>query len=206
MRKVVIILFLLITYLCLFGQNCVYTNLSESYDFKIKLKRGKRIGKPICSNVITLIVFKKNQKRIQTISFNSSFLFHDAFRKCNMVRSYSTGVNMENTVDDYDYGDFIVSDFNFDGIEDFAVKNNSGGNSGPTYNFYFQNSKGRFVLNNYLTCKMEFFPVKINSFEKTLTTLVYVSSSEKSEMTYRFDSLSQKWSRIKHELKPNENE
>jgi hypothetical protein len=182
---------------------CSYTNLSDSFYFKVVSKRDKIVEEYSSSCLITLNIFKiSSDKKNQTIFFHSPILFDTVFKDCGFIKSYSKNVNLEKEVIDNDYGDFIVADFNFDGQDDFAIKNNSGGNSGPTYYYYIQNKDGIFVKDSYLSEKMEYFPMKIDKENKLLVTLVHLSAVEQSEMTYSYNDKTKSWTRIKHDVTP----
>ena len=195
-------LFLLLTFGAV-SQNCLHQNLSKSFDFKTHLKRIHREGELIDTCVISVkIIEKKTKKIIQTIHFGSAFLFDDAYKKCSDVRSYITGYNENAMAFDSDFGSIIVADFNFDGKEDFALKNDSGGNSGPTYSFFLQNQNGKFIKDIFLSEQMEFFPSILNKKNKTLTTFVFVSYSRNSKMVYKYNSKKKIWKRIEHSFLP----
>jgi len=91
----------------------------------------------------------------------------------------------------------IIVDFNFDGKDDIAIINDSGGNGGPLYNFYIQNQKGLFSLNKFLTEQMSFFPAYINKKEKTLTTFVHAGVNRIAKTIYKFNVADQTWKQIK---------
>jgi hypothetical protein len=178
------------------SQTCVHADLSKSLLFKTQPPRLKRKdGYDSCRVRIT-VVSKLRHQTVFTTTLASSFLFNSAYAHCDAARSYTTQAGQNIDTKDYDYGDLVVADFNFDGKEDFAAKNDSGGNGGPTYNFYFQNSASSFVLDKFLTERMGHFPDKIDKPAKTLVLesdngLWYFKTS------YRFDTKSGKWHEIK---------
>ncbi len=99
---------------------------------------------------------------------------------------------------DNDFGDLVVADLNFDSREDFAMIKDSGGNGGPVYNFYIQNESGEFILDKFLTEKMEFFPTRIVKSNRTLITKVHANVCQVGEHTYQLDVKLNKWKQIKH--------
>ena len=171
----------------LLGQECIHKNLSANFDFKINLKRIKTSEEFGDSCLVTFTISSKDQKVNQQLTFGTPYLYEDVFKNCENVRSYKTGVNKNNDVADNDYGDLIIEDFNFDSLDDFAIKNNSGGNGGPTYSFYVQNKNGQFELDNFLTNNMEFYPSIINKKKATLTTFVHASAYEMCKKIYLYD-------------------
>lgn len=196
MKSYILILLTLLPFLS-DAQSCDYHNLSDKYDFATILKRFP--NNEIDSCQITLQIFKKGKsKSIQTIRFGSGWIFDSDFKNCNAVRSYQTHINENKEAQDNDFGHLIVADFNFDGLDDFAIKKDSGGNGGPTYRFYIQNGKENFVLDKYLSDTVDFFPANISVKNKTLTTLVHANAMERSKMVYKFNSTTKKWKRISH--------
>ncbi len=115
------------------------------------------------------------------------------FIDCKTVRSYSTGINKTSKAIDNDFGDLIIADFNFDNREDFAVKNDSGGNGGPTYNFYIQDKNKNFTIDKFLTTQMEFFPSKFITKSKRLVTYVHANAYQLSENIFEYNEKLKKW-------------
>jgi hypothetical protein len=103
-----------------------------------------------------------------------------------------------------DYGDIVVADFNFDNKEDFAVKSEEGGNGGPLYNFYIQTNDRKFVLENYLSNTMQWFPFEIDKAEMTLATYVRSNSSEDEKVVYKYDVEKREWKIMKRQKYRNE--
>jgi len=164
---------------------CVHTNLSKDYTFSTKSVVFKSTKELIDSCTITIEVLRKGNDYKQTINFNSGWMFDGVYTDCNAVRSYSTGVNKTADVGDNDFGDLIVADFNFDGLEDLAVKIAFEGNGGPTYAYYIQGSEGKFIKDNYLTETVSFFPDTINATKKVLITRVHANAYQRCETTYK---------------------
>jgi hypothetical protein len=183
----------------LVNQTCVYTDLSKSLIFKMQVRRIKRPNAFSDSCIVRVTVLGKvSQKPITTITCAANHLFSDVYTQCSAVRSYSTGKNKDAIVQDYDYGDLIVADFNFDGKDDFAVKNDSGGNGGPLYNFYIQHSTDRFVLSRYLTDTVCHFPSRFESKHKTFVVLTHADAMAEGETTYRLNPKTGSWREIKY--------
>lgn len=185
------------------GQKCTHADLSRQFMFQTKISRLKQADSTPDSCVVTISTIEKlTKKTVQTITYTSNYFFSDVFQQCNSVRSYSTGKNKNGDVLDNNYGDFVVADFNFDGKDDFAATSDSGGNGGPSYNFCIQNRNGRFILDNYLTDTMIYFPDKFNKSNKTLTTLVHANSRQMSKTIYQLDSKTNKWRKISRQFLP----
>lgn len=179
-----------------YNQTCVHSDLSSQFNIGTDFKRIKDDS---CI-VIIAIKDKDSNKTKESIKYSSLYLFDTVFKNCESVRSYQTHVNDTIEVVDNDYGDLIIADFNFDGLDDIAVIKDSGGNGGPLYNFYTQGKNGRFYFDKFLSEKMEFFPTKINSQDKTLVTYVHAGVCGLSEMIYSYNSKTSTWQRISHKI------
>jgi len=121
----------------------------------------------------------------------------DSFDDCKNVKSYSTKVNSELPIGGgNDSGNFIVADFNFDGLEDFAIKRDPGGNGGPLYAYFLQAEDKKFYKSSYLSNLVEFFPIEINTIKKTITTLVHANAYQKNKRTFKYNPETKKWKLI----------
>lgn len=68
------------------------------------------------------------------------------------------------------YHDFIIADFNFDNLEDFAILYDFGGNGGPLYSYYFQDKKDdTFKTEKQFPLNEGPFPKNIDRNNNTLT-------------------------------------
>lgn len=178
----------------IYSQNCCYENLSINFTFEVKVNRMKD------SCQLSVLIFEKESlKRIQTISMTSDYIFENDFTDCESVRSYVTSVNDTVQDTDNDFGNLIVADFDFNGNEDIVIKKNSGGNGGPMYAFYLQKN-GRFIKDDFLTSKIEFFPSIINKSRKTLTTLVHANAVQQCKKVYQYYPEKEIWKLVKKEL------
>jgi len=184
-------------YSILHGQECYHKDLSNVYDINSKIQRVK-INQYMDSCIITVAVIEKMTKDTsQRINVTSNYLFDECFTNCESVRSFTTKINLDSLAVDNDYGDLIIADFNFDGIEDLAIKNNSGGNGGPTYDFYTQNARKKFVINKFLTQKVRKFPAVINKSDYTLITNVHANAYQYCSTIYKLNKISNKWKEMK---------
>lgn len=193
MKNVIILLVCLVFSKVAFSQTCLHKNLSKDFNFEIKLKKIKNPKEEIDSNSLKIIVSNKISNKKQEFSFGSAYLFAKTFIDCKAVRSYSAGINKNSKAIDNDFGDLIIADFNFDNREDFAVKNDSGGNGGPTYNFYIQDKNKNFELDEFLTTQMEFFPSKFIIKNKRLITYVHANAYQLSENIFEYNEQLKKW-------------
>ena len=151
--------------------------------------------------IIVTTLNKKTDEIIDSIIVKSEYLMlPPMYGNCDDVRSYCTGFNKNKEVVDNCPGDFIVADFNFDGLDDFAVAVDNGGNGGYIYAFYIQNNSGRFLNDKYLTEEMLRFPVSFDKTNRTLMTSVHANVNQNNETVYQFSG--GKWKRISSKLVP----
>jgi len=183
----------------LFSKEFKYYDLSEKYNYEIKTWKKKDTNMVLheFNKIQVTIINKSDTNKIQKIIVKPETLFGDAYTKRSDVVSYITGKNKKREITDNDFGDFIVADFNFDGLEDIAIKWETGGNGGPLYEFYIQDSTGTFHKDKFLTSKVKFFPGKIDKANKTLKTYVHANVYGVNEWVYKLDALTGKWKLIK---------
>ena len=182
------------------AQVCKHLNLSEKFQFDLQFTRTvSEEENDICKIELT-IVNKATNKIVQRITLNPEFIFSSDFDNCDAIKSFSTNFNTDREVADNDSGDFIVVDLNFDGLEDFAIKSDSGGNGGPTYSFFIQNEEGKFTEENYLTKTMEFFPLEIDKVKKRLTIYVHANAYQLSKTIFKYNAKRTQWKVIHSSL------
>ena len=89
--------------------------------------------------------------------------------------------------------DIVIADFNFDGKDDIAIANEMTISAGERYNYYIQQENQQFVIDNFLTKKMEFFPAEINSKNRTLITRVHAGACCSNIYEYELNKRGTKW-------------
>lgn len=171
-----------------------YKNLSELINFQVDFTRFNS-SQIVDSCVIKMRLIDKNtNKPMQTILLTSTFFIDEnAFMNNENSRSYSTGYNKNKAVVDWDYGDIIVADFNFDNKDDFAVKKEVGGNGGPHYQYYIQKADTSFILDNYLTNNLNCFPNSFDYDKKTLKTICRGCTVTDVVTIIKLDTIKNKW-------------
>lgn len=177
------------------AQTCLHTNLSYKYDYKVSFRKTPHPNSTVMENApVTITIYQKKTRAIvQTLKYKANFVFDGIFSHCDSVRSYITGYKQDTEVSDYDFGDLIIADLNFDGLEDIAIKHDSGGNGGPFYNFYIQDGSGHFQLDRYLTDSVGSFPRFINPKRKTIATQIHANVSQENRSIYRYNTKTRKW-------------
>jgi hypothetical protein len=176
------------------AQTCTHTGLSKRLYFKITRTIVNHKDDTSLfneSNILIEIYLKASGLLFQKIQFISTDLYSDDFKDCSNDRSLITGKNKNSDASDNDYGNIIVADFNFDGKEDFAIKNGQMGNLGVGYRFYIQTKKG-FVEDKYLTDNVSFFPWLLNPKRHLLITIVSPTPGTTIRI-YKYNSISKAW-------------
>lgn len=115
---------------------------SKSFDVKIEIAACEE---DICEGASVFYLSRKSQKKpFQAIKMANSYLELGENQKptANLIELY--GMNNSGV---------IFEDFNFDGLEDLAVRNgNDGAYNGPSYDvFLFSKAKDQFIKNAALT-------------------------------------------------------
>lgn len=161
---------------------CYFNQLSSQFNIDLVVNYGDENA----SDIFITVFDKTSNKKLDSIYVKSGWLIMPPmFANCDDVRSFTTKVNLNKEVIDNCHGDFIVADFNFDGLDDFAVAIDNGGNGGTAYAYYQQRKNKNFIREAYLTEKMVQFPVAIDSIKKTLTTSVHASAVENFVTVYQ---------------------
>jgi hypothetical protein len=175
----------------------MHRELSGTFNYLTNIKRIKTSNGDLDScNVVIKVKSKDNSKIYFTIRFTTMFLFDSSYTQCNRTRSYITGINGGMQILDWDYGDLIVADFNFDNREDFAFKKEEFNASGPIYDYYIQKSDSTFKREKFLSDSLPCFPHYFNRNEKTLTCMCFSGYSYISKEVFKYYSESEKWIRL----------
>lgn len=140
------------------SRNWYYNNLSPDFNFRVYLKVHCSFDWAE-SEKFDVIVMNKQDSVLQKISvpeYGGMTIFGGDFPV--YVRSYQTTIGTKRTRMNGYYGHFIVQDFNFDSLYDFATVKNIPMSGTPTYTFYLQNKNGKFEKSSYLTNEISFYP------------------------------------------------
>ncbi|MDQ6785239.1 MAG: hypothetical protein M3033_00270 [Acidobacteriota bacterium] len=144
MEKLILLvsLFLLTANIGFAQQNFLLKDASKTFDVKIKIAK---CDTDTCEGRATVYLSRKNQPNVfQTIAMPNMFLELNKERKptANLIELY--GENNSGVVFD---------DFNFDGVEDLALRNgNDGAYGGPSYDvLLFSKAANKFVKSRELT-------------------------------------------------------
>lgn len=193
-QKIVLAYTLLMLFAPISAQNCHHNNLSTQFDFSLTKNQIPHESKIVDSVEITVSIYNKDMRVLtQAVKVGSNYLLPTVFTNCAQVRSFQTNVNSDKQFVNNDYGDFVVADFNFDEMDDFAIKIDSRINGGPSYAYYLQDEKNWFVKDEFLSTEMKIFPSGRNSKKKLLTTRVLLDNNKYLEKSYKRISKTNSW-------------
>lgn len=172
------------------GFVCEISNLSSKFNFKIvgtDFENKEKNLNPLIAKI--LIAPKRDPSLIQEVRFEPSswVLFSDV--PCNAISYFKKEKSINESIENHH--DFIVADYNFDGLEDFAYIWDIGGNGGALFSYFFQNNKGEFSESDSFPLQNGLFPSEINIERKTLTTVSPVGCCKMNKMTYQLKN--NKW-------------
>jgi hypothetical protein len=185
-----------------YGQSCVEKKISKNFDFEI-IKKSLDSNDLVETEITVLITKKVGKSKAQILKFKSEFLLKSSFVNCsnNYINYGDCGLKFGSI--ENDFGDLIITDLNFDGREDLAIKREEGGNGGPIYFFYIQTVDEKFIINDYLSKEMMFFPVDFDFETKTLQTYVRMNSSEHERLFYQYSESEKSWKIIERQVNKN---
>ncbi|SHJ03603.1 XAC2610-related protein [Flavobacterium terrae] len=152
----------------LFPKGLISNSLFKKFEFKYTVTEVET--EEDTKYLIKINLRDKETNKIQKIDFTPENLYnknlnlntssHSYFNPNQSLIKASEGIER--------YHDLIVLDYNFDGLEDFAIINYEGSNGGPQFAYFKQNSKKQFELDESFTNEIRFFPLEMNQKEKTL--------------------------------------
>jgi hypothetical protein len=189
-KSALLLLFAVCSRVSLLAQSITYSDLSNTYIYKITVVKGSDEYR----SQLRLYVFKRDGKLLQEIDEDAGSLYNsDAFKSSKNSRSYITGKGRNAPVEDFDFGDLVIADLNFDGKEDIALKTGLSADSGPYYAFYTQGNDGHFYPDNFLTNHVASFPKYINAKARTITTQIQTNYSPTGKKTFKYNVKTKKW-------------
>ncbi|WP_027381948.1 XAC2610-related protein [Epilithonimonas caeni] len=165
------------------SKSCEFSDVATRYKFTLEVgeyTNEKEQKYPISAWII--ITDKKNKKQ-QEIHFEP-----------NSWSVYS----------DLPCKDFVIKDFDFDGLKDFAIVWDNGGSSGKLYEYYFQDKNGEFSPAESFPLQHGMLGEDINVTNKTITTQTTVGCCHINLNKYKLNSKGM-WETFseQHELKRN---
>ncbi len=167
---------------------CTYNPVSAKFNFSIIVTKYSNDGKkPVEINIA--VSGKSNSSPPVNITFRPEYWINNSCSATSYIGRSNTNEGIEN------YNKFIVADYNFDGLEDFAIVNYEGGNGGPRYTYFFQDVNNHFIKNKAFPLQDGFFPKKIDNQNKTLTISGPVGCCKISTTVYQLKAKDQ-WATV----------
>lgn len=152
----------------LFPKGLISNSLFKKFEFKHVI--SKLETEENYKYLIKMSLINKETNSIQNIDFTPEALYSKS--RISNTSSYSYFNPKQSVIKASEgiekYHGLIVLDYNFDGLEDFAIINFEGSNGGPQYAYFKQKSNGQFELDSSFTNEIRFFPLEINNKEKFL--------------------------------------
>ena len=184
--------------------NCKRTELSNQFDVEMNYVHYADTVNYEDSAIIRLRIIDKQTgvllDRITAYPYRwCNYYYTEGFNCHDDATSFSTGFNADREITDNYFGVIVIADLNFDGKDDIALVSDSAIDSGPFYVFFIQNDNGKFVKSKFLTEKMQYFPNKIDYSRQQLTTYLHITAFSRT-CVYKFDTITNKWKQISHEL------
>ncbi|KMQ65341.1 hypothetical protein ACM46_05390 [Chryseobacterium angstadtii] len=141
-----------------------------------------------CGNRAEVIIFNKNNEKLQTLTSNDLVFYYKEYLKPSTTSTVTLTSEM---VDD---GPIVFGDFNFDGTEDIAVRNGSGGNYGSaSYDVYvFNSTKKQFVPSAELTEIASAYQGMFEVDPKRKRLITYARSGASLHYTYEYQVIPHK--------------
>lgn len=146
---------------------CEFNNLSSKYKFAVEAceyTNEKEQKYPISA---WIIITDKKSAKSQEIHFEP---------------------NSWSTYADLPCSSFFVRDFNFDGLEDFAIVWDEGGNVGKLYEYYFQDKNGSFSPTNSFPLQHGMLAENVDVTKKTITSQSVVGCCHMNINKYKLNS------------------
>lgn len=141
-----------------------------------------------CRNNAAIILFGKSGEKLQTLASGDFVMYFEKEAKPSStnITTLTHGMVHDDPV--------VFGDFNFDGTEDVAIRNGSGGNYGSaSFDVYvFNSTKKKFVLSKELTEIASSYQgmFDVDSKRKRLTT--YARSGASLHYTYEYQVIPNK--------------
>lgn len=166
----------------------VFDQVSSKFTFSITARKFRENSK-VASEVNVYIGDKKNPDQVVHLIFTPEYWMKNDLTAVSYLNKTAISEGVEH------YHGFIVADYNFDGLEDFAVLNYEGGNGGPLYAYFLQDRQGHFSREPAFPLQEGVFPKKIDPKTKTLTISGPVGCCSINTAVYQLKA-NNKWTMI----------
>ena len=176
------------------ARSMLYIHLSSQFDIEVAIRLNTTNNPDFDSTYLRIRIFEKERGIIiQTIRKQYYCMWTDWYTNIENSRSYSTHFNTNKTVVDDDFGDVVVADLNFDGLDDFAVTYDHGADNGNHYYFYCQRPDHTFYRQVYLTDNMVHFPCIIDPINQQIITRTAAGVCCVGETVFQYNESKNSW-------------
>ncbi|MDM1346658.1 hypothetical protein HX017_15815 [Myroides marinus] len=130
---------------------CLYSDENKEFEFKVQVNQYRDNIKQLIPQTLSINITKNSTQEQQEIIYEYEDRYVFGKFSCES---------------------FEVNDYNFDGLADFAVMWDGGGNGGSLYEYYFQDKySGQFVKDEDFPLQQRTLVTEIDKKNKTLMTL-----------------------------------
>jgi hypothetical protein len=144
--------------------NVNMADISDDFMFLLTVLNQDEDNRPI---VIGIEITNKNTSTSQRIEYTPNYWTSDL--SSNGISYLKNEGEINEGIDDYHT--FVVADFNFDGLEDFAILYDMGGSAGPSFSYFLQSIDRKFEINPSFPLNQSFFPREIDKSNRILKTI-----------------------------------
>lgn len=209
MKNTLLLMCLLLLFTCIAAQGtkitppssstCELVAISKNFNYTTKIFwTENEFDLPFAERMEVQITGKNDGGSSQFVEIESTFMavLFDSF-SCINVRSYFTDVNIDEPIIDNNCGNFVVRDFNFDGLEDFEIKV-ADNNVGSLYAYYVQ-ANGKFKREDYLSDNVGLMIDSFNLSTKQGYRSAAAGCCKMIHYTYQYNETDCKWALVKTE-------
>ncbi|MEZ5046847.1 MAG: hypothetical protein R2831_07620 [Chitinophagaceae bacterium] len=164
--------------------NFLHPQLSNQFNIKVHVEKNQEH----IQNMSLGIYDKKSNALLDSFIINTDNTYRNDLFYFQNTQSFCTNYNVNKENREYNTGDIIVADFNFDNKDDIAVRQFRSTDSNVNYHFYIQQNDHTFCYNSFLSESMSLFPSKIDKQTKTLTTEYKTNQKKTTQKNYRHSS------------------
>ncbi len=136
-------------------------NVSNKFQYYLQfLSKGEE------NNKLKISIYNKETSEVQEIYYQPRCIF-DFESLCSEVSYFKNNKKIDEGLEGHH--NFIIADYNFDGLEDFAILKDVGGGGGSWFTYFFQDKYGKFREDNFFPLNdVSSFPFEINPKDKTI--------------------------------------
>jgi len=151
------------------NKDCIVENTTDEFMFSMQgLSYSKEENGRVERVRIEIQGLKEKNSVFQRIDFQPSLWFSYNEVPCIATNFYEISKN-DSPLEIGSFGYLVIWDYNIDGLQDFALMTDVGGNAGSWYVFYLQQKDGSFKKEEDYPFQNSLFPVDIDHEQKIIT-------------------------------------